>query len=266
MQRRQVRRDRELVRLTTVGTGTAAPSPGRVSSGHLVECGQALVLMDCGSGVVHRMAEFGLRWPDITHVVLTHFHHDHTGDLPTLIFAWRHGMMPARSAGIQIIGPAGTSDLLDRTSIASGAWVREPGFPVSVREMEPGETFELASGLTIGAHRTPHTDESLAYALTTAGHRLVYTGDTGLDEGLAEWASGCDLLLAECSLPQAMALPTHLTPEQCGQLAALARPGRLALTHFYPPVERVDIRAAVATAFDGPLTLAVDGWTLDLEE
>ncbi len=254
------------MRLTTIGTGTAAPSPGRVSSGHLVDCGQARVLMDCGSGVVHRMAEFGLNWREITHVALTHFHHDHTGDLPTLIFAWRHGMLPVRSAGVEIIGPRGTADLVDRLATALGEWMREPGFPITVREIEPGETLELAPEVTVGAHRTPHNEESLAYALTTARHRLVYTGDTGFDEDLALWASGCDLLLAECSLPQSMAMPMHLTPEQCGQLAALARPRRLALTHFYPPVERVDIRAAVATAFDGPLTLAVDGWTLDLEE
>lgn len=254
------------MRLTTIGTGTAAPSRGRVSSGHLVDCGEVRVLMDCGSGVVHRMAEFGLRWQDISHVALTHFHNDHIGDLPTLVFAWRHGDLPARSEPVQIIGPVGTIQLIDRLAAAFGDWLREPGFPLLVREIGPGDTLELATGVTLGAHKTPHTDESLAYALTTPGRRLVYTGDTGYDETLADWAGGCDVLLAECSLPTAMAMPNHLTPEQCGQLAARARSHRLALTHFYPPVERVDIRAAVATAFDGPLTLAVDGWTLDLEE
>ncbi|MHB1223153.1 MAG: MBL fold metallo-hydrolase [Gemmatimonadaceae bacterium] len=254
------------MRLTTIGTGTAAPSPGRVSSGQLVDCGAALVLMDCGSGVVHRMAELGLAWPAITHVALTHFHNDHIGDLSTLVFAWRHGVLPPRSAPVEIVGPVGTAELVDRLAAAFGAWLREPGFPLAVREIEPGAAVELAPGVTLAAHKTRHTDESLSYALTTARRRLVYTGDTGYDDALADWASGCDVLLAECSLPQAMAMPVHLTPEECGLLAARARPGRLALTHFYPPVERVDIRAGVATAFDGPLTLAVDGWTLDLEE
>lgn len=254
------------MRLTTIGTGTAAPSPGRVSSGQLVDCGSARVLMDCGSGVVHRMAELGLRWQDITHVALTHFHNDHISDLSTLVFAWRHGDLPARSAPVELVGPVGTVELVDRLAAAFGPWLREPGFPLSVREIEAGATLELSPGVTLGAHKTPHTDESVAYALATPGRRVVYTGDTGYDEKLADWASGCDLLLAECSLPAAMAMPIHLTPEECGQLAARARPDRLVLTHFYPPVERVDIRAAVATAFDGPLTLAVDGWTLDLEE
>jgi len=83
---------------------------------------------------------------------------------------------------------------------------------------------------------------------------------------LGEWARGADVLLCECSLPVAMAIPTHLTPEQCGALAAAALPKQLVLTHFYPPVERVDIRALVATHYAGPVTLAVDGLMLDIEE
>jgi len=74
------------------------------------------------------------------------------------------------------------------------------------------------------------------------------------------------VLLCECSLPETMALPTHLTPQQCGALAHVASPALLVLTHFYPPVEATDIRAAVAGQFPGPVVLAHDGWQLDLEE
>ncbi len=113
-----------------------------------------------------------------------------------------------------------------------------------------------------------HTAESVAYSVERGGRRIVYTGDTGVGEGFAElgeWAAGCDVLLCECSLPQDMAIPTHLTPEQCGELAAAARPGLLALTHFYPPVERVDVAAIVGERFDGPVVLAHDGWTTTIE-
>ena len=46
-----------------------------------------------------------------------------------------------------------------------------------------------------------------------------------------------------------MALPLHLTPRQAGALAAIARPRTLVLTHFYPPVEAVDIVAEVAEQY-----------------
>ena len=63
-----------------------------------------------------------------------------------------------------------------------------------------------------------------------------------------------------------MAIREHLTPEQCGTLAGHAQPRHLVLTHFYPPVEQVDIEAAVAASFAGRVTLARDGWHIDFED
>jgi len=51
-----------------------------------------------------------------------------------------------------------------------------------------------------------------------------------------------------------------------GPRGAAAQPGVLALTHFYPPVEAVDIRAEVGRQFHGTVVLTTDGWSLDLEE
>lgn len=254
------------MRLTTVGTGTAAPHPRRVSSGQLVEAGEVRLLMDCGSGVVHRMESLGLAWQSITHVALTHFHADHVSDLATLVIAWRHGQLPPRSTPVTVLGPPGTGALLERMAAALWDELLAPGYPLQVHEVVPGSSVALGGGVTLAAHKVPHTAESVAYAVERGPRRLVYTGDTGYDDGLADWATGCDLLLAECSLPESMAIQTHLTPERCARLAARARPRHLALTHFYPPVERVDIRAVVAESFDGPVTPAEDGWAFELEE
>ena len=253
-------------RLTTLGTGTVALSGDRSCAGYLYEADDVRLLLDCGSGITRRLCELGVEWPAITHVALTHFHIDHHGDLPTLVFAWKYGILPARAQPLVIIGPAGTTDLLARLAAAYGEWLVSPGFPVTVRELTPGESIDLSARVRLSAHKVPHTAESVAYSIERAGRRIVYTGDTGLDDGLAQWAFGCDMLLCECSLPTHMAIPEHLTPEQCGTLAARAQPTHLVLTHFYPPVERVDIRAAVATQFAGPVTLARDGWHFEFED
>jgi ribonuclease BN (tRNA processing enzyme) len=88
---------------------------------------------------------------------------------------------------------------------------------------------------------------------------LVYTGDTGPSPALAQWAAGCDLLLAECSLPESQALDFHLTPERAGELASAAGAKRLVLTHFYPPVENTDPARAAGRRFPGPVVAARDG-------
>jgi ribonuclease BN (tRNA processing enzyme) len=252
------------VRFTALGTGTVALSATRSCAGYLVESGPLRLLIDCGSGITRRLAEGGHAWQSITHLALTHFHIDHHGDLPTLVFAWKYGMLPARSEPVEIIGPPGTSALIDRLTAAYGDWLRMPGFPLTVREIAPSDVVELPGGATLTCLPVPHTAESVAYSVVRDGRRVVFTGDTGPSPELGTWAHGCDLLVAECSLPAGMSIPEHLTPEQCGELAAAAQPGHLALTHFYPPVEQVDIRSLVAQRFAGPVTLAHDGWYFDL--
>jgi ribonuclease BN (tRNA processing enzyme) len=228
-----------------------------------VEAGSAKLLMDCGSGTSRRLAELAIPWPEITHVALTHFHIDHLGDLPTIIFAWKYGILPARGAPIDIIGPVGTQALLERLSAAYGEWVTNPGFPVRVTELAPGGSFDLG-GATLACTKVPHTPESVAYSISEGARRIVYSGDTGFDPAFADWSRGCDLLVLECSLPQTMAIPEHLTPEQCGELAKLAAPRRLALTHLYPPVESVDVASVVGATYEGQLVVAYDGWHMEI--
>lgn len=251
------------MRLTVLGTGTIAFSPTRSCAGYYLEAGDARVLMDCGAGSTRRLAELGIAWQQITHVALSHFHIDHHQDLPSVLFAWKYGQLPPRSAPVDVIGPVGTRALLERLAAAYGEWVLAPGYEVRVTELEPGGEFDLG-GPRLACTKVPHTPESLAYSITEGDRRLVYSGDTGFDPAFAEWAKECDLLLLECSLPQSMAIVEHLTPEQCADIAHLARPRRLVLTHLYPPVESVDIAGVVGAKYDGELVIARDGWTIQL--
>jgi ribonuclease BN (tRNA processing enzyme) len=248
------------MKLTVLGSGTIAHSPTRSCAGYYVEAGSARVLMDCGPGTARRLAEQHIAWQEISHVVLSHFHIDHHLDLPAMLYAWKYGMLPARSSTVRIVGPLGTRALLERLAAAHGDWVTTPGYPVEVTELAPGSSFDLG-GAELSCTKVPHTPESVAYSVSRNGSRIVYSGDTGFDEAFARWAAGADLLVLECSLPQSMAIVEHLTPEQCGEMARLAEPRLLVLSHLYPPVESVDIKALVAAAYHGPLVIAHDGWT-----
>lgn len=254
------------MKLTTIGTGTGAPHASRVCAGHIVEAGDVKLLLDCGNGVVHRMASLNTRWADITHVAITHFHADHVADLPMLIFAWRWGQLPPRSAPITLIGPPGFKALMDRLAAAFGSWVLDPGFPVLIQECDPGSKIALGelNDVTLTSRAVPHTAESVAYSVEHGTRRLVYTGDTSFDVELAEWAKGSQAFVCECSLPDELAIPEHLTPRQCGMMAAIAQPSMLVLTHFYPPLDVVDVAAQVAEHFSGSVALATDGFSIEL--
>ena len=256
-----------MFRFRALGTGTVALSPTRGCAGYLVETDGVRLLIDCGSGVTRRLAELRIEWQSITHIALTHFHLDHYSDIPTLLYAFRYGMLPVRSAPLEIIGPVGTQALFDKMAGIYGTFMTAPVYPQTIAEIEPGQTRNLQpAACNLSAFKVPHTAESVAYSITLGSRRIVYTGDTGVSPELGEWARGCDLLVAECSLPTAMAIPEHLTPEQVGELGRAAQPGMLALTHFYPPVEQVDIEGLVRRSYTGPLTLTHDGWGFEIED
>jgi ribonuclease BN (tRNA processing enzyme) len=206
-----------------------------------------------------RAAKFAVPWHTATHIALTHFHVDHWGELPHFLFALRWGIEPPRSEPLTVIGPRGLTTRLSHLGRACGEWILKPEFPLEVIELDAGTEHFLAPGVLLDTWKTPHTEESLAYAVSAGGKRLVYTGDTGYDTDLATWAAGCDLLLAECSLPDDRAVPQHLTPTEAGALAKAAGAARLVLTHFYPVFQGVDPALLAAQSFGSTVTAARDG-------
>jgi ribonuclease BN (tRNA processing enzyme) len=257
------------MRVTVLGTAGASPYADRVQTGVLVDVAPVRLLIDCGSGISHRLAALDHAWKDITHVALTHFHSDHTIDFVALIVAWKWGQLPQRTEPLTLIGPVGVGAFVQRlTELYNEPFSALP-FPIEILELPPGTPSDLrplTSDLSIQAFKVPHSAESVAYSVSAGGSRFVFSGDTGHDEAFAKWAAGSDLLLLECSLPDEFAIPMHLTPRQCGALAGIAQPKLLALTHFYPPVEDVDIRGQVAESFDGAIALCGDGWSWSAEE
>jgi ribonuclease BN (tRNA processing enzyme) len=251
--------------LTCIGTGTAAPEAEHVCSGYLLESHALRLLLDCGGGVVHHMARLGIEWRDISHLIITHFHNDHIGDLPLLFFAWKHGMRPARSQPLTLIGPKGMRRLIQKMADVFGGHLSEPGFEVVIHEIHDGEELRLDAITRLLAASTPHTEESLAYRIETDARSFCYTGDTGASGDVAIFAQAVDLLLMECSVSDEEAMDTHLTPSQVAEMARMALPRRLLLTHIYPQLDRARLPDLVrAGGWPGSIEVAQDGATYEV--
>ena len=248
--------------LRVIGCGTAAPDGERVCSGYWLETPDTRLLFDCGAGVVHNLARFGCPWPNITHLALTHFHNDHIGDVPMLLFALKYGLASRRTTPLHIIGPVGIRERLQAMARAFGEHVSDPGFELAVFELADGATHQAGDfGLTVC--RTPHTDTSIAYRAGTAGLTVGYTGDTGPSEEVADFMTGVDDLIAECSLPERDAMSTHLTPASLGAMAQRAAPRRLVVTHVYPQLPRESVPPQLAAhGWSGHTVIAADGLRL----
>jgi len=252
------------MRLVTVGTGTVVPDPNRASACHWIEHENTRVVVDCGAGALQGLARAELPWGDVDHLVISHFHADHIGEIPSLIFALRHGLEVPRSAALDIWGPVGTQRLFQAWAAALGSWLVDPGFDIVIHEITLGELTPIGA-LRVVAADTPHTDESMALRIEAGGSSLGYTGDSGPSETLAEFFAGVDLLLAECSLPEDLVADNHLSPKRLATLAVDAGVQRLAVTHVYPQLRRLDVPKLIREAgYTGHTVMAEDGLEFEI--
>src|SRR3989454_4029402 len=141
------------VDLVTVGRGTVAPPPPRTSACHWVARGNLKILLDCGAGALHRLAQFGLPWHQVTHVVLSHFHPDHWGELPMLVYALKYTTVPPRQESLVILGPRGVVRLVKQLAEGYGSWLLDPGFPIGILDVQNGEPFPLDAEVSLETFR-----------------------------------------------------------------------------------------------------------------
>jgi ribonuclease BN (tRNA processing enzyme) len=249
-----VRAPDAVMEIIMLGTGTSIPHPDMASPGVCVRTKSSLVLFDLGSGALKRLAEAGVSYLDVGHVVFTHYHPDHTGDLVPLLFSYRNPFRP-RTTGLTVIGPPGLVEFYGALCGVYGPFVEAREYELElVEHREPYETEEfLLEGL-----RVRHTESSLAYRFSSGGKTFVVSGDTGPFPRLAEFSRGADLAIFECSFRDDAGVEGHLTPETAGALAEEAGVPRLVLTHFYPVFDGYDIAAHCRKAYGGEVVIGKD--------
>src|ERR1700742_3496909 len=100
--------------LVMLGTGTPLPDPARSGPAQAVVVNGTPYLIDCGPGVVRRMAEArrrgvaGAAPTAVRTLFITHLHSDHTVGYPDIIFT---PAVVGRAGALEVYGPAGLSDM-----------------------------------------------------------------------------------------------------------------------------------------------------------
>jgi len=251
------------MKLTVLGSGTIVPSLARASSSYLVETSDATILVDMGADSLRRMTEVGVGIRDIDAVLLSHFHPDHSAGLVPYLFASKYAIGSVRDQDLTLIGGMEHSVFYENLKAAHEGWIVPDQYALELVEALPGEEYRVGD-VAIGFSSVSHNPESLAFRLEAGGVALVYSGDTDWSEDLISLASGADALILECSFPDEMKVPGHLTPTEAAEMAEQSGVGTLILTHFYPPMETVNLDAVVASRFSGSLIIARDLMTVEI--
>ncbi|MFB6304968.1 MAG: MBL fold metallo-hydrolase [Haloferacaceae archaeon] len=227
----------------------------RAQTGLLVAGDDRRLLVDCGAGVLRRLARTDAGFEGTSTVLLTHHHLDHVADLMPLLKArWLAG-----EDHLEVVGPAGTKALVD--GLLDVHEYLDGRVDLRVREVAAG-TFAVA-GFDVRARETRHSMPGLAYRF---GDAFAFSGDTEAFPGMGAFADGCRVLAHDCSFPDDVDVSNHPTPSQLGEALAGNDVGRVYLTHLYPHTDgrHEEMIESVERRFDGDVRVARDGLRVDL--
>jgi ribonuclease BN (tRNA processing enzyme) len=254
------------MKITILGSGTCVPRLDRSACAVLVQIDSLNILLDLGLGTIRRLMESGATIFDLTHILFSHFHPDHTSELVSLLFATKYPDEGQRQKKLTVFGGNGLQNLYKGLQAAYGDWIVLPQEQVGFQEIDTqtGEVFYL-DNVKITARPMNHRPESLAYRIEDEnGKSIVYSGDTDESEALAVIAHEADLFICESAFPDELPSPWHLTPSAAGRIADQARVKQLVLTHLYPPCDEVDIAKQAARSYKGPVVAAKDLMSFEL--
>ena len=297
------------MRIIMLGTSAALPDPDRSDSAILITVRDRNYLFDCGHGATHQMVRANVDPATVNTVFLSHLHHDHIADFAYFMIAtW----ICNRQVAPVVVGPPDTQHFVD-SLLANGAFrkdiearvqypVRQKNFDVmtpDVRECEPGIVFE-DDLVKVQACYVEHIPREISPCFglrmdTVDGKSVVFSGDTAPCDRLIEMARGADLLIHECTFPQAaidfrskagIGTWAHTSPTDLGKIATEAKVKSLVATHFghfdttnpvlkkllapHMPLELVgpefmeDVVADIRKNWSGELRMAHDLMRIDL--
>jgi ribonuclease BN (tRNA processing enzyme) len=218
------------MRLTVIGSGAAFGSVGL----NAAYCLDESVLVDCGAPLHHELPRCGIdvHAPEV--LLVTHFHHDHVGQVPLLLGA--RALTDAAPRPLTVAGPPGTLTYLMRV-VRTGygghlASLIEKRMPLGEVVLQDGCDVEVAGYRVRSAAVVHSSGPSLAHAVTGPdGATVGFSGDTTLCAGLERIAALCDLMVVECTGWDGP-VPSHLWAGEVAGLVERHARTRFLLTHL----------------------------------
>ncbi len=261
-------------------------------------------LIDSGDGVARQLVLADHQPSEVGEVFLTHLHFDHTAGLGALLaFNW----ISPRHAPVAIYGPPGTKALVEGAvnAYAAPEAIFAPLLPghVSMHDAAHGHDLDVTSPQVVytdenlrvlaveNSHYATQADRryrfgplrSYSYRFETPGKVVVFTGDTGPSEAVADLAKGADILVSEIiDVPAVVAElrsrkatseaeiqaavahmeQEHLSPAAVGELAKRAGVKMVVLSHYgFARGQEADgaaLAEQVRQVFHGPVVAGRD--------
>ena len=240
------------VTVTLMGTGDAFASFGRSQSGYLIDAPAGRILLEAGPGLLPALKGRGVTTDSFDLLLISHLHGDHFAGLPFLIldYMWE----TRRKRPLTVAGPP---KLEERTWALMRTMF--PHFELDKIKhklkfvvLEPGASIRLGK-FKVSAIRSPHTkpEISLSLRIDAGGKSIVFSGDSGWNDGLVEFSEGADLFLCECTYYESTQLKFHLNYPLLKANRDKFKVRRMVLTHLGREVLSREDEIALEVGYDG---------------
>lgn len=228
------------MKLTVLGCQGPYPGANGACSGYIVESRSNRLLLDCGNGVLSNLQTiYDLK--DIKHIILSHFHSDHIGDIGVLKYA----VMIQRMKGIikepiNLYIPPYPEEEIEKIEFKDS---------FNIHVVEEGKNYTIED-FEVCFFKTKHPILCYGVNIFSGGKKITYSADSAYDYALVKAAMGSHLFLCEAGILEKdyNESTAHLTPKQARIIAEEAHVKRLILTHFW---EGYDIDCYLEEAGEG---------------
>jgi ribonuclease BN (tRNA processing enzyme) len=240
------------MQLRFIGCGDAFGSGGRFNTCfHLVGRG-INALIDCGATSLVALNKHGVDRNAIDAILITHFHADHVGGVPSFVLEASHVLK--RQRPLTIAGPTGLKarfpELMENAY--PGTTTAPLRFPLTLQELEIGKRSAVGA-VQVTPFHVLHDDRAgpcLGFRLEAEGKVIAYSGDTEWTDALIALGREADLFVCEAYMRD-KPVKSHMMLSALERRLGQIRPKRLILTHMSNDMLARRAELSYETAEDG---------------
>ncbi|AZZ77730.1 MBL fold metallo-hydrolase [Pseudomonas sp. RU47] len=239
-----------------LGSGGPISDDARASSGEIVWIdGKSRLLIDAGGGTYLRFGQAHARLEDLNFIGISHFHTDHSVDLPAIL---KGAYFMASGHTTALVGPDGSDSFPSMTEFFHDTFAAKTGsfaYLEGLHDGSDGLNLKISPIINVDRHAEkaslvyqdaevkvyaygiPHGDvPTLAFRIEGKCGTIVISADqNGSRAGFVDFAKGADILVMPAAIDDDADDTSkflHATPTVVGKIAAAVNPKMLILNHF----------------------------------
>jgi ribonuclease BN (tRNA processing enzyme) len=240
------------MKLQFIGCGDAFGSGGRFNTCfHLLGRG-INALIDCGATSLVALNRYGVDRNAVDAILITHFHADHIGGVPSFVLEASHVLK--RERPLTIAGPPGLTTRFPQLmeNAYAGTMSVPLRFPLNLQELDIGKRSTVGA-VQVTPFHVLHDDRAgpcLGFRLEAEGKVIAYSGDTEWTDALIALGCEADLFVCEAYMRD-KPIKSHMVLSSLERRLGQIRPKRLILTHMSNDMLARRAELTYETAEDG---------------